>query len=370
MRNRFALPIQYRYVWLIASLAFVVFTTQAYVSHLYRNSDSGFAWFFYLSTNGSHYLLWVLLTPLLFRLSRLHKEREVFSSARLMTHMAIGLVVAAMQSLAASGLRSLCYFLRDGEWIALFDGHGLAAFSVGIFSAFVEYWVIVGTFIAIDYYRRYRQKQLQLVRTENELNNAQLNALKAQLQPHFLFNTLHTISSLMNEDISGAQRMVTRLGHLLRTTLEHQQTHKITLRDELEYVRSYLGIEEVRFQDRLTIRYHVEDDAMDALVPSLILQPLVENAIKHGFARRTDTGSITVSCRNSGDHVIMEVADDGRGAPDIDAARSGSGVGIANVSGRLDQMYGKNASINIESPSTGGFVVRASLPLEFAGVPA
>ena len=361
------LPLPYRYVWLLGLLFTLMFVAQAYVSYLYRHSEDPFAWFFYTTTMSSHYLLWVLLTPLLYRLSLLHRDRGVLTVRRVLTHIAIGLPLAWSHGVVSSTLRNLWYFLRDGEWMPLFSGHSLASIMASVFSTLVEYLVIIGAFVAIDTYRMYRAKELELVRMENELNNAQLEALKMQLQPHFLFNTLHSISSLMNENIGKAQRVVTRLGFLLRSILDQEQKHRIPLRAELEFVRSYLDIEEIRFADRLRVEYDVAEDTLDARVPNLILQPLVENAIKHGFSRHPGAGRITVSSRISGDDLVLTVGDNGCGVEDVDAVLQRSGVGIRNVRARLEQMYGPRGRFAIESRPGEGFRTMLTIPRDRSG---
>jgi len=369
-RGLFGLPISFRFVVLIATVFGVLNTARFYVGHLLRRNDMPFEWFFYVSTVVSHYFTWILLTPILYRLSKVGASQGLFTRSRVFTHMGIGMLVAVGQTIASLALRNLCFLVRDGQWFSLFDGHGLQSMAGGVFEAFIEYWILVSGFVAIDYYRMYRQKEVELVRMENELNNAKLSALRMQLRPHFLFNTLHTISSLMNENIDAAQKMVTQLGYLLRTILEGTQEQVIPLREEVEYIRSYLDIEETRFQDRLRVDYSIGDDTRDALVPSLILQPLVENAIKHGFARQTAAGVIRVTSNKEGGNLVLTVEDNGCGIADTEAVLADPGVGLANIIERLKQTYSSRARLEVVSALGEGMTARIVMPFQPGGAPA
>jgi hypothetical protein len=363
--HTFGLPVPYRWIWLIGLVFTVLFVVQGYVNYLYRQGENPFPWFFQISTTATHYATWVLLTPVLYRLSQLRADGPVISPPRVLIHCGLGLVFAILQAIASSALRAACYYFRDHEWMNIFDGHGMGSIIASIISGLVEYLVIVGGFVAIDTYKMYRAKQIELVRMENALNNAQLQALKMQLQPHFLFNTLHSIASLMNENIRTAQTMVSKLGFLLRTILDSEQKNKVSLREELSFVRSYLDIEEIRFADRLQITYRVADNTLDCLVPNLILQPLVENAIKHGFSTQRGSGHIQLESTLADDTLTLTVRDNGRrfsGPTPL-----GHGVGLRNVRTRIDQMYGDRATFQAAPLAQQGFQACISLPCETAG---
>ncbi len=178
----------------------------------------------------------------------------------------------------------------------------------------ITYWAIVGLSHALLYYRESRGRALRAAQLEIKLAESQLTRLQQQLHPHFLFNTLHAISALMHRDVEAADRMLMRLSDLLRMTLENLGQPEVSLQAELDFLEKYLQIEQTRFADRLTVRFDVQPEARDTRVPSLLLQPLVENAIKHGVAKKAGVGHIDISARRDGDKLLIEVRDDGVGA--------------------------------------------------------
>jgi two-component sensor histidine kinase len=222
----------------------------------------------------------------------------------------------------------------------------------------LTYWAVVGFTQAFDYFRKYQERERQVAQL-------QLEVLKSQLQPHFLFNTLHTISAMMHEDTKGADRMISRLSELLRLTLANIGRHEVRLAQELDFVRAYLEIERVRFGERLATEIAVAPEALDALVPALFLQPLVENCVKHGLAPPRKNGVITISAQRIDDRLILVVSDDGCGLPPVQARREG--VGIANSRKRLDQLYPHNHAFRLEPRVPAGVTVTADIPFHSAG---
>jgi LytS/YehU family sensor histidine kinase len=196
-------------------------------------------------------------------------------------------------------------------------------------------------------------------RLETELARAQLQALRTQLQPHFLFNTLHAISSLMDEDVRAARRMIARLADLLRTTLDTRDQQEVTLLRELETLQLYLDIERERFSDRLRVDLMVHPETLEARVPNLMLQPLVENAIRHGIAPLHAGGQITVSAARDEESLVLSVEDDGAGAG---AGQPPEGVGLRNTRARLARLYPNSHELRIERPSEGGFRIQIIIP--------
>ncbi len=227
---------------------------------------------------------------------------------------------------------------------------------------FLLYWAILGSGYLFHYYTRDRTNALRTAQLEAQLAQAHLDALRVQLQPHFLFNTLHAVSALMDEDLEQARRMLVRLGDLLRMTLETQGTHEVSLQQELESTELYLDIERVRFPDQLEIELLVDQDALDAIVPSLILQPLVENAIRHGVAPLAAGGRVTVRGRREEDSLVLQVADNGAGGDARASVDGRTGVGLANVRARLEELYGDRQNFSVFQPKSGGFGVQLVLP--------
>lgn len=307
-------------------------------------------------------VLWLLLCKPIYKISHAYLLR--FKSATMASHIfqfSISLFIGFFQKTMFLSVQSLYFYFLNGTGFSPFDAHPLSAIITTSFNAFIIYWIIAGAFFTVDYYRRFNKSQLQLSKAENDLNNAQLSALQMQLNPHFLFNTLHTISSLMGKNDQG-QKVLSRLGHLLRSMLEQDQKHTVTLRSEVDYIKSYLYIEEVRFQDRLEVSFKIPEHLENALVPNLILQPLVENAIKHGFSKRMDSGKINICAHLLDQNLELYVEDDGKGVKDPTKVLENPGIGISNIHKRLKRLYNDSFSFVIESPDKQGFTARITLP--------
>jgi two-component system LytT family sensor kinase len=216
----------------------------------------------------------------------------------------------------------------------------------GYFHFFKEYfhinlllmWAVLGAFHGIRIFERYRKREIEAAKLESQLATAQTQALQMQLQPHFLFNTLNSIAALIHSDAEAADQMVSRLGDLLRMTLDSGSRQQISLRQEMAFVDAYLGIEGIRFQDRLSVIKNIPAACLDALVPAFLLQPLVENAIKHGVADMAQPSTIEIHARHEEPWLTLEVIDNGRGMN----SNCKSGIGTQNTSARLQLMYKEN----------------------------
>jgi two-component system LytT family sensor kinase len=204
----------------------------------------------------------------------------------------------------------------------------------------ITYWAIVGLSHALLYYRESRGRAVRAAQLEVKLAEAQLKTLHQQLQPHFLFNTLHAISTLMHRDVDAADRMLMRLSDLLRIALENLGRREVSLQAELEFLERYLQIEQTRFADRLVVRFDIQPDARDTRVPSMLLQPLVENAIKHGVARKAGVGRIDISARREGDKLRLEVRDNGVGLSEDALTALQKGIGVSTTRARLHHLFG------------------------------
>jgi two-component sensor histidine kinase len=226
----------------------------------------------------------------------------------------------------------------------------------------VLYWMVVLASYLVDYYRRYHQGLLDASRLNTELAQAQLRWLKSRLHPHFLFNALNTISALVREDPSAAEKMIARLSDLLRLSLRESGVQEVTLGQELDYLNLYLDIERARFAERLAIEFNIEEGTEDALVPSLVLQPLVENAIRHGIAPRLRSGRISIAASRHGSRLCVRISDDGVGLKNSPDTPVTEGVGLSTVRGRLERLYGRSQSLILRSAPAGGVEVVVSLP--------
>jgi len=222
----------------------------------------------------------------------------------------------------------------------------------------LTYWAIVAATAAYDYFGRYRERERQLTRLQTQL-------LRAQLRPHFLFNTLNTVSAMIHEDVEAADRMLGHLSEVLRLTLDSLGHHEVPLRGEIELVDRYLEIDRMRFDGGIELSVEVSRDTLDALVPSMLLQPLVENSVRHGFVDRSSIGIVTIRGRREGERLVVEVEDNGRGLSGPDGS-AGEGIGLSATRRRLEKMYPARSMMTIGSGSEGGALVRVELPCRFA----
>jgi hypothetical protein len=249
------------------------------------------------------------------------------------------------------------------EWV---DGQPLtirgfsSLISGALFYTFIPMaWSVL--YFGVKYYQDVQAERERALAAEGQAHRARLQALRYQLNPHFLFNTLNAVSTLIVErENQDAERMVARLSDFLRLTLECDSDVEVPLADELDFARRYLDIEQIRFGDRLTVQEDVEPAALSALVPPLLLQPLVENAVRHGIMPREEGGTLLIESRRVGDQLLLRVVDDGPGLPS-DADTDG-GVGLSNTKARLDSLYGEAHRFSLRRADGGGCVVRVVLP--------
>jgi LytS/YehU family sensor histidine kinase len=235
----------------------------------------------------------------------------------------------------------------------------------------IVYAGIVAAGVAREYSLRYRARQDEATRLQAEtaqlraqLAEARLSALRSQIDPHFLFNTLNAVSALVERDPRGVRRMIARLSELLRHSLEGAGDAEITLRKEMEFVERYLEIMRIRFQGTLDVETEVDGEVLDALVPNLILQPLVENAVKHGVSRMKEGGRIHIAAWRDDGHVRLCVRDNG---PGMNGGAPREGVGVRNTRERLAQLYGGEQELALVPAEGGGVEARVSLPFHTAG---
>jgi two-component system, LytTR family, sensor kinase len=291
---------------------------------------------------GTPWYVWVLLTPAIVWLVERRPLAWPPAIGALVPHVGLLTVGTLAQSAVyVSVQRWLTPVPRT--WLRSFEQSTLGWFSVTIMAyagaAGVAMWVVAS--------RRARERELQAAALSAELARAQLGALRAQLHPHFLFNTLNTIAILVREqDTETAVGLLAQLSDILRQVLRQDAVHEVPLSHEIAFLRQYLGIEQVRFQDRLTVDWAVDAAVCDVAVPSLILQPLVENALRHGIARQPEAGRITVGAAAENGRVRLWVADNGAGIM-ADGRHGGAGVGLANTRARLAQHYGPDARLTL-----------------------
>ncbi len=321
-----------------------------------------------------YWLLWAAMSPVIFWITR----RFGFDRGQKLRSAAAHVVACLLLSV---GHRAI--YLVVGWLLNVAVYHRLSSLSevynslflFNLPTGFMSYATILLVSYVIDYYRRYEEEELKISKLKTELaeaqlrmTQAQLQALKMQLHPHFLFNTLNSISALLEEDVEAADKMIARLGDFLRMTLENSGDEEVTLQEELEFLRCYLAIESVRFNDRLTVNMDVEPEALDARVPNLILQPIVENAIRHAVASRVGAGRIEIRARRESGKLRLSVRDDGPGLSPASStgARTREGIGIANTRARLDQLYKGSHSFDMCDARGGGLQITVVIPFKSA----
>jgi signal transduction histidine kinase len=320
-------------------------------------------WLLFLLNLGYWYS-WAAVAPAVLWLSRrfpLDKQSWRWS---LPVHLA-GVFVATTSHIAlAVASRMAIYWMIGDSSTGSWRLEAQRMFFLNFDWEMMTYWAIVGLSHALGYHREAQARALNASQLETRLIEAQLQSLQRQLQPHFLFNTLNTISALMHRDVEAADAMIARLSDLLRISLQMVGVQEISLKEELDFLSKYLEIEQTRFRDRLTVMFYIQPDTLDALVPNLILQPLVENAIKHGIGPRPSPGTITIRARLVDERLEVIVQDNGVGMSAARLSDFNRGVGLSNTRARLEHLYGPLHRFEFRQPPEGGLQVLIAVPLE------
>ena len=340
----------------VFTLIALAFTSSNYASYAIKHEPVK-AWdtFGYSATE---WYLWALLCPLIFAVARRFPLSGITWGRRLpmylLTWAGCHLVVASAFIVMERQWGTVAMQTMPLRQLVLLYLTKKIAFNLLVFTA------IAVVAHAIDLYYRYRERERRALQLETQLTRAQLEALKNQLHPHFLFNTLNTISALLHRDVEAADRVVSRLGDLLRLSLQGGE-QEVTLGQELSFLQHYLDIQHTRFQDRLVFVQDVAPETLDAMVPSLILQPLVENAVRHGIEPRSTPGTITIHAHRDNGRLTLEVKDNGPGFQQAKTAGC-AGIGLSNTRARLEQLYGPDHSFALENLPEGGVRVRMEFP--------
>ena len=327
------------------TLLALLFTGQVWLDFGYARTPV--SWPVALAISAVDWYAWAPFTPVVLWLSRRFPfGRRTWTHAAAV-HLPASLVVTVIKIVASAFIADRVCRLPSAPTSFL-----------KAYMALLTYWAIVAVGAAARSYRDRRERDVQTSRLETELARAQLDALKMRLHPHFLFNTLNSISALMREDVEAADVMITRLSDLLRLTLDSAQVQEVPVQEELTFLEKYLEIQQVRFGDRLTVRIEMDPGTLALAVPSLVLQPLVENALQHGAGRRTGPATVVVRSWCRGTTLVIEVEDDGPGP----AAVVREGHGMDTTRARLSNLYGAEASLTLERAAAGGAVARLTLP--------
>ncbi|HZG52265.1 MAG TPA: histidine kinase [Pyrinomonadaceae bacterium] len=327
------------------------------------------------------FYLWALLAPLIALAARRHRlDRQRWLRSLFFVHLPASLLFPALHLCLYLPL----YWLAGGVLTREFPTL-LSLFSYQLFANLPMkvsiYWLILVAINALDYYHSFRVAEVKASELRAQLAQAQLRALKMQLHPHFLFNTLNSISALLHRDAEAADQMVARLGDFLRLTLENSGDQEVTLEQEIAFLRCYLEIEIVR-HDRLFVETDIEPQTLVALVPNLILQPLVENAIRHGISRQSAPGRLFIRAARRRDHLWLQIEDNGPGLSLISEADTpaptedllgrtlAGGVGLANTRARLEHLYGADGRLTLARAEPRGMIVTLEIPFQVEAVSA
>jgi two-component sensor histidine kinase len=337
--------------WLaiLAAWTFLVIVVAVSSSLTYALTYQPPRWRYTLMMAATEWYVWAALTPLVAWLSRrFHLARRQWR--RLVILAAAGMVVAFVKVTMTRVLRGP---IGGSDYFQI----------TNLVGQYLIFWGLILASHVWQYYRRAQQRELQTSQLEALLAQTRLQMLSMQLQPHFLFNTLNTIAELVHREPAAAERMITGLSHLLRETLQAGGVERVPLDQELRLLDRYLDIQRARFGDRLQVTRAIADAARAALVPGLLLQPLVENAIKHGIGAQARTGHIEITAARDGDRLVITIADDGRGLRERAVVE---GVGLGNCRARLCALFGSEVELAITNRPEGGALVRVAMPFREA----
>lgn len=301
-------------------------------------------------------MLWAALTPAIFLVSAWAMRARTNGVVRAVGVVLAGLIITAIANGVLDFLRFEMFHMPRRRAAFMTP---MMSFRVSFLNQFFVYFAVLAAGFAREYSERDRHRRQEALQLQGQLAQARLEALRMQINPHFLFNTLHAISALVERDPAGVRRMIARLSELLRYTLDTAAAEEVPLEQELGFVRRYVEIMNVRFQGKLDFREAIEPGVGGARVPSLILQPLVENALKHGVSSTHGGGRVVLSARRDGERLIISIEDDGPGPSEKPGE---PGIGLANTRERLRQMYGDRAEIALRTGHEGGTIAEVVLP--------
>ncbi len=346
-------------IWGVWTLSAMFFTSQVTLqSQVYPNPTPFWRVLMWQLFSG---YVWFAISPLILWLGRRFTFEDGAWKTSVPIHLVASILIAIVQlGIDAFVLPQLGYMASAGSapYLETFKKFLLVNVHFGV----AIYWGVLGVQQAIKYYRKYRERELRTSQLEARLATTRLQVLKMQLHPHFLFNTLNAISELIYRDPESAERMISDLSDLLRMSFENLEVQEIPLKQELEFLEKYLEIELTRFHDRLKVDMQIAPDTLDASVPNMILQPLVENAIKHGIGPRSEGGKINIGAFRANGHLEITVSDNGVGVPFGDLENLTEGVGLSNTRRRLRHLYGDGHTFNLKNAGVSGFAVNLVIP--------
>ncbi|MEZ4722742.1 MAG: histidine kinase [Flavobacteriales bacterium] len=357
------IPIPFIYVLAAGIFLGLIIGFKTLIPYMYWDKLDDYVWFQSALPHIINYLFWPLLVPFVYWTF----EQFKLAKGASFRDRAITILMSLLIPFIHEAVTTVIYFVMlefldkyqfdEKAWLLI-----KAAFPSVYIGRIVEFWIIYGLFAAFDYYKKYKNKQAEVGRMEAQLNRTKLAVLKMQLQPHFLFNALNSISSLMEIDVKKAQTVTAKLGDLLRGILEQDQRVFVTIKEELDYVKTYLEIEKIRFEERLDVEYEIDGRLLDFSIPMLMIQPLVENSIKHGIAKISRPGKIKVEVGEAGDRISIKVTDNGMGQDLSENKMLEKGIGLRNVRARLQELFDGDYRLAIKTSKGEGFSIEIEIP--------
>lgn len=337
------------------------------ISSLVYYTESGvvFSWNEKFISRLPIYLTWIIFIPFIYVFVIKHRIEKPDVLSKIVLIGLVGILIAALHRIVAVTIVELLQGLFFGMPIDLTEilitkKYFLFAY---MFDSYLMYWMIVAVIFTFDYYRKFNENRLIASQLQSKLSLAELNMLKMQIHPHFLFNTLNTISALVHKNPDDADKMISRLSDLLRTSLDYSGKHFVTLREEIEFLNLYLEIQKVRFKERLKVNINLDPASLEIQVPAIILQPIVENSIKHVLEKTKDVCEIKISSSVNNNILALEVTDNGPGILENNYINK-EGVGLSNVKSRLSQIYNNDQSLKIKNLQEGGLLVSIEIPIQ------
>lgn len=337
------------------------------ISSLVYYTESGvvFSWNEKFVSRLPIYLTWIIFIPFIYAFVVRHRIEKPDVLSKIVLIGLFGILIAALHRIVAVTIVELLQGLFlgmpiDVTEILITKKYFLFAY---MFDSYLMYWMIVAVIFTFDYYKKFNENRLIASQLQSKLSLAELNMLKMQIHPHFLFNTLNTISALVHKNPEDADKMISRLSDLLRTSLDYSGKHFVTLREEIDFLNLYLEIQKVRFKERLKVVINIDPASLNLEVPAIILQPIVENSIKHVLEKTKDVCEIKISSSVKNNILTLEVTDNGPGILESNYINK-EGVGLSNVKSRLSQIYSNDQSLKIKNLESGGLLVSIEIPIQ------
>lgn len=351
----------YIFIFLLGYGLFEIISSLVY----YTESGVEFVWGEKLVSRLPIYLTWILFIPFIYAFVIKHRIEKPKVFSKILLIGLPGILIAALHRTIAVTIVELLEALFLGMPIELKEilitkKYFLFAY---MFDSYLMYWMIVAVILTFDYYKKFNQNSLIASQLQSKLAMAELNMLKMQIHPHFLFNTLNTISALVYKNPDDADKMISRLSDLLRTSLDYSGKHFVTLREEIDFLNFYLEIQKVRFKERLKVVININPVSLNVEVPAIIIQPIVENSIKHVLEKSKDVCEIEINSTLNNNLLCIEVIDNGPGILEENHITK-DGVGLSNVKSRLSQIYNNDQSLKIKNLEKGGLLVSIEIPIQ------